>query len=65
MSVRHLDRFFTPRSVAMIGASARPGSVGATVLANLASGGLHGRMGLDRRGAHGRCVLSACSVGDQ
>jgi acetyltransferase len=42
MSVRHLERFFTPRSVAVIGASTRPGSVGATVLANLASGGFKG-----------------------
>jgi acetyltransferase len=42
MSVRHLDHFFTAKSVAVIGASARPGSVGATVLANLASGGFQG-----------------------
>jgi acetyltransferase len=42
MSVRNLEHFFTPRSVAVIGASSRPGSVGATVLANLASGGFAG-----------------------
>jgi acetyltransferase len=35
MSVRHLHHFFTAQSVAVIGASARPGSVGATVLSNL------------------------------
>jgi acetyltransferase len=42
MSVRHLNHFFAPGSVAVIGASKRPGSVGATVLANLASGGFKG-----------------------
>lgn len=42
MSVRHLQHFFSPRSVAVIGASARPGSVGATLLANLAGGGFPG-----------------------
>jgi acetyltransferase len=44
MSVRHLDHFFTADSVALVGASARPGSVGATVLANLMSGGFHGAL---------------------
>jgi acetyltransferase len=42
MSVRNLNFFFSPRSVAVIGASARSGSVGATVLSNLASGGFKG-----------------------
>lgn len=42
MSIRHLQHFFRPRSVAVIGASARPGSVGATVLANLAGAGFSG-----------------------
>jgi acetyltransferase len=42
MSVRHLEHFFTPRSVAVIGASERQGSVGATLLANLASAGFKG-----------------------
>lgn len=42
MSIRNLEHFFTPRSVAVIGASSRPASVGATVLANLASGGFQG-----------------------
>ena len=35
MSIRHLDRLLAPRSVAVIGASDRPGSVGATVWRNL------------------------------
>ncbi|MGI4721348.1 MAG: GNAT family N-acetyltransferase [Janthinobacterium lividum] len=42
MSVRHLDHFFNASSVAIVGASARPGSVGATVLTNLISGGFKG-----------------------
>ncbi|KQQ97135.1 bifunctional acetate--CoA ligase family protein/GNAT family N-acetyltransferase [Massilia sp. Leaf139] len=42
MSVRNLSRFFKPDSVALVGASARPGSVGSTVLANLVSGGFEG-----------------------
>ena len=42
MSIRNLDHFFTPASVAVIGASGRPGSVGATVLANLVSAGFAG-----------------------
>ena len=36
MSVRNLQQLFAPKSVALIGASERPGSVGATVLRNLA-----------------------------
>ena len=35
MSVRHLDLLLAPRSVAVIGASGRPASVGATVWRNL------------------------------
>ncbi|MBZ8139444.1 GNAT family N-acetyltransferase [Rubrivivax gelatinosus] len=42
MSTRHLDSLFEPRSVAVFGASDRPGSVGATVWANLAGGGFDG-----------------------
>ena len=42
MSIRNLDRMFAPRSVALIGASARPGSVGNVLLANLLGGGLPG-----------------------
>jgi acetyltransferase len=42
MSIRHLDSLFDPRSVAVIGASARPGSVGATVWRNLRFGGFVG-----------------------
>lgn len=38
MSVRHLDRLLEPQSVAVIGASNRPGSVGSTVWRNLRAG---------------------------
>lgn len=41
MTIRHLDSLFSPRHVAVIGASDRPGSVGATVWKNL-SQGFHG-----------------------
>jgi acetyltransferase len=42
MSVRNLEHFFAPRSVAVIGASDKPHSVGATVLRNLIEGGFQG-----------------------
>ena len=42
MSVRHLDRLFAPRSVAVIGVSARAGSLGAIVLRNLRAAGFAG-----------------------
>ena len=42
MTIRNLDAFFAPRSVALIGASERPHSVGATVLHNLLAGGFAG-----------------------
>jgi acetyltransferase len=42
MSIRHLDRLLNPTSVAVIGASDRAGSVGATVWHNLRSAGFAG-----------------------
>ncbi|HPH12376.1 MAG TPA: bifunctional acetate--CoA ligase family protein/GNAT family N-acetyltransferase [Burkholderiaceae bacterium] len=42
MSVRNLDSLFDPTSVAVIGASERPGSVGATVWHNLTQGSFPG-----------------------
>jgi len=42
MSIRNLDPLFEPRSVAVIGASTRPASVGATVWHNLLVGGFAG-----------------------
>ncbi|HJV85089.1 MAG TPA: bifunctional acetate--CoA ligase family protein/GNAT family N-acetyltransferase [Noviherbaspirillum sp.] len=42
MTVRNLKSLFEPRSIAVIGASSRPHSVGATVLHNLVVGGFEG-----------------------
>lgn len=42
MSIRHLDCLLSPASVAVFGASDRPGSVGATVWRNLLAGGFKG-----------------------
>ncbi|WP_026868939.1 bifunctional acetate--CoA ligase family protein/GNAT family N-acetyltransferase [Inquilinus limosus] len=42
MSVRNLDALFRPGSIAVIGASRRPGSVGAVVARNLFAGGFDG-----------------------
>ena len=42
MSVRHLDRLLEPKSIAVIGASDRVGSVGETVWRNLRGGGFAG-----------------------
>jgi acetyltransferase len=42
MSVRNLDSVFSPRSIAVIGASTRQGSVGQTVIRNLLGGGYKG-----------------------
>ena len=42
MSIRNLDYLFRPRSVAVIGASERPHSVGYTVMRNLLSAGFGG-----------------------
>ncbi|MBQ5947032.1 bifunctional acetate--CoA ligase family protein/GNAT family N-acetyltransferase [Massilia sp. ST3] len=44
MSVRNLNRLFAPRSVALVGASERPGSLGATLLRNLQEGGFRGQL---------------------
>jgi acetyltransferase len=42
MSIRNLDQLLQPRSVAIVGASDRTHSVGATVLRNVLSGGFKG-----------------------
>jgi acetyltransferase len=46
MTIRNLDRMLNPSSVALIGASDRPDSVGQVVLRNLRSGGFAGPIGL-------------------
>jgi acyl-CoA synthetase (NDP forming)/RimJ/RimL family protein N-acetyltransferase len=42
MSIRHLDALLAPRSVVVVGASDRAGSVGATVWRNVRAGGFRG-----------------------
>jgi acetyltransferase len=44
MSVRNLKQLFAPASVALVGASERSGSVGATMLRNLREGGFKGAL---------------------
>ena len=44
MSIRHLDTLFHPRSVAVIGASERPFSVGGTLWRNMRTGGFAGHV---------------------
>ncbi|MGJ7916244.1 GNAT family N-acetyltransferase [Massilia sp. LXY-6] len=44
MSVRNLRQLFGPKSVALVGATERPGSVGATMLRNLREGGFAGQI---------------------
>ena len=42
MSIRNLESLFRPKSLAVFGASDRPGSVGATVIRNVLAGGFGG-----------------------
>ncbi len=42
MTVRHLDRLFAPKSIALIGASRKPNSVGAVLARNLFGSGFAG-----------------------
>ena len=44
MSIRNLDKLFNPKSVALIGASPRPGSVGAVIARNLRRAGFAGEV---------------------
>jgi acetyltransferase len=44
MTVRNLDKLFRPRSVALIGATPRPGAVGAVIGLNLRRGGFTGEL---------------------
>jgi acetyltransferase len=44
MTIRNLDAVFRPRSVAVIGASERAGSIGRVLLENLAAGGFEGEV---------------------
>ncbi|MEN9726742.1 MAG: hypothetical protein RL434_1108 [Pseudomonadota bacterium] len=42
MSIRNLEGFFRPRAIAVIGASDRPHSIGATLIRNMLEGGFDG-----------------------
>jgi acetyltransferase len=56
MSVRNLDFLFSPRSVAVVGVSAKPGNLGGIVLRNLLEGGFRGpvlAVGLRAATVHG------------
>ena len=44
MSIRNLDRLLEPKSIAVVGASERAGSVGATVWRNLRAGNFAGTL---------------------
>ncbi len=44
MAIRNLDKIFKPKSVAVIGASERPSSVGHTVVTNLVTSGFPGEV---------------------
>ena len=44
MSIRNFEKLFRPHSVALIGASERPGSVGAVVARNLRRAGFDGEL---------------------
>lgn len=46
MSIEGLDRLFAPRSVALVGASPRPDSLGRSVVQKIKSGGFEGRLAL-------------------
>jgi len=49
MSTRNLDKLMAPRTIVAIGASERPGSVGAAVTRNLLEGGFVGEIHLVNR----------------
>jgi acetyltransferase len=46
MSIRNLDSLFQPQSLALIGASDKPNSLGTLILKNLKAGGFTGLIGL-------------------
>ncbi|MBQ5948484.1 bifunctional acetate--CoA ligase family protein/GNAT family N-acetyltransferase [Massilia sp. ST3] len=65
MSIRNLSHFFSPSSVAVIGASDRAGSVGATVWRNVAGGGFRGAIWpVNRRHASVGGQPAFATVGD-
>ena len=67
MSTYRLENLFEPRSVALVGASPREGSLGKALLANLRDGGFPGALHLvnpHHREIEGRpCVASLAAIG--
>jgi acetyltransferase len=64
MSIRNLDALFEPKSVAVVGASDRPGSIGATVWRNLRGGTFRGTttpVNPHHRELDGVAVLRRCA----
>ena len=59
MSVRNLDKMFEPQSIALIGATSRPGSVGAVVARNLRRAGICRELTLVRPAAPRRSMGSS------
>src|SRR5262249_51892972 len=46
MTIRNLDKLFSPRSAVLVGASGKPGSVGAKMTENLLKSGFQGKVWL-------------------
>ena len=44
MSIHNLERIFKPKSLAIVGASERPGSIGNSVMKNIVDGGYKGEI---------------------
>ena len=59
MSIRNLDSLFDPSSVAVLGVSQSPGSVGATVWKNLRSSNFKGTLLTE---PEAEAVLDACQI---
>ncbi|MGE3143847.1 MAG: CoA-binding protein, partial [Hyphomonadaceae bacterium] len=65
MTTRNFDALFAPHAIALIGASSRPGSVGAVLARNLLEAGFEGRiMMVNPRGAMIQGAPSFQSVAD-
>ncbi|MFQ5538634.1 MAG: GNAT family N-acetyltransferase [Gemmatimonadota bacterium] len=65
MSIRNLKSFFRPRSVALVGASSRPGSVGRVIAHNLKDAGFAGRLSfVNPRGGVIEGIAAVTSLGE-
>lgn len=59
MTIRNFEFLLRPRSVALVGASARPGSVGMITARNLLAGGFTGPISFVIRDELGQAMLAA------